>query len=169
MLGGEGDDGEAADNEERRAGEDFFGLDGGERLGVLETLANLDAHHGDFRIAGVDAGDGSCADGCALIAGVVEDPLCSGFHFAEMLNAGGVGDSVPDGFLVAEKVVEGVDIGLGLEEEAGHGDDGKAGNGGQGMEKKGTSQQRFSSPRSLALSPRTVPSPCPLAQSRIQD
>jgi len=101
--------------------------------------------------------------------GVVEDPLCSGFHFAEMLNAGGVGDSVPDGFLVAEKVVEGVDIGLGLEEEAGHGDDGKAGNGGQGMEKKGTSQQRFSSPRSLALSPRTVPSPCPLAQSRIQD
>ena len=169
MLGGEGDDGEAADNEERRAGEDFFCLDGGERLGVLETLANLDAHHGDFRIAGVDAGDGSCADGCALIAGVVEDPLCSGFHFAEMLNAGGVGDSVPDGFLVAEKVVEGVDIGLGLEEEAGHGDDGKAGNVGQGMEKKGTSQQRFSSPRSLALSPRTVPSPCPLAQSRIQD
>ena len=38
-----------------------------------------------------------------------------------MLDGRGVGDAVPDGFLVAEEVVKGVDVGLGLEEEAGHG------------------------------------------------
>ena len=87
---------------------------------MFEALACLDADNRDFGVGGIDAEDGACADGGALVAGVVEDPLCARFHFAQMLDGGGVGDAVPDGFFVAEKVVEAINGGLGLEEEEGH-------------------------------------------------
>jgi hypothetical protein len=37
-----------------------------------------------------------------------------------VLDGGGIGDSIPDGLLVTKEIIEGVDFGLGFEEEPGH-------------------------------------------------
>jgi len=92
---------------------------------VFEALAGLDLDDGDLRIGGIYADNGSGADGGALVAGVVEDPFGSGLHLAQMHYSGGVGYAIPCCFLIAQKVVEGIDVGLGLEEEVGHGDHGR--------------------------------------------
>jgi len=121
LLFGEGDYGKPSDDHERRACEKRLGFDGGERLWSLEALAYFDADDGDFGISGVDTGNGASADGGALVASVVEDPFGSGLHLAQMHYSGGVGYAIPCCFLIAQKVVEGIDVGLGLEEEVGHG------------------------------------------------
>ena len=114
-------DREPADDQERRPRKQLFRLNGGQRLWVLESLAHLDAHYGHLGVAGVYAEYGSGADRRALFAGVVEDPLRSRFHFAQMLYGCRVGHAIPDGLFVVLEIVEGVDAGLGLEEEIGHG------------------------------------------------
>jgi hypothetical protein len=63
---------------------------------------------------------GAGADGGALVASVVKDPLCARLHLAQVLDGGGVGHAVPHGLLVAKKVIKGVNIGFGLEEEVVH-------------------------------------------------
>ena len=114
--------GEAAYEDERGVLEQRLSFDCGEGLRGFEALADFDLDDGDLGVGGVDALDCAGADGGALVAGVVEDPFRSGFHLAQVLDCGGIGDAVPDGFLVAEEVIEGIHIGLSLEEEeSGHG------------------------------------------------
>jgi hypothetical protein len=122
--------GQAADYEQRRLGEDRLCFDCGEALGCIEALADLDADHGELGISGIHLDYCAGANGGAFVARVVEDPLRSGFHLAEMLHGGWVGYAIPVCLLVAQEVVEGIDIGLGLEEEVGHAlhRKGKAGN-----------------------------------------
>jgi hypothetical protein len=120
LILGERDYAEAADDDQWRLGEERFGFDGGEGFRRLKPLANFDFDDGDFGIDGVHAKDGAGADGSALIAGVVEDPLGALRHLAQVHYSGWVVDAIPDGFLVAEKIVEGVLVGFGLEEKVGH-------------------------------------------------
>jgi hypothetical protein len=117
---GERNDGEAADFHQRRIGKDLLGLDPVEALRILEARADLDADERDFGVGGVHSGHGAGADGGALVAGVVEDPLGAGLELAQVFDGGGIGDAVPDGLLVAQEVVEAVGGGLGLEEVEGH-------------------------------------------------
>ena len=125
LLFCKGDNGKPSDDQERGVLEQRLGFDSGERFGCLEALADFDADDGDFGISGVDTGNGASADGGALVASVVEDPFGSGLHLAQMHYSGGVGYAIPCCFLIAQKVVEGIDVGLGLEEEVGHGDHGR--------------------------------------------
>ena len=120
LLFRERNDREPADDDQWRVGEERLGLDGGEGLGRFDALACFDLDDGNLGIGGVHADNGPGADRGALVAGVVEDPLGASLHFTQIFDSGGVGDAIPDGFLVAEEVVEGIGIGLGLEQEVGH-------------------------------------------------
>jgi len=111
---------EAADDDQRGLGEERFGFNLGEGFGRFETLAHFDFDDGNFGVGGVHAENCAGADGGALVAGVVEDPLRALGHLAQIFDGGGVGDAVPDSLLVAEKVVEGVLVGFGFEEEVAH-------------------------------------------------
>ena len=117
---GEGYYGQAANEHERGFGKELFCLDFGESPEVLERLARLDADDGHLGVGGVDTDYGSPADGGALIAGVVEDSFGTCLHFAQMLDGGWIGDTVPYGLAVTHKIAERVDVWLGFEKEVGH-------------------------------------------------
>lgn len=102
-------------------GKELLCLDLGEGLRVLQALARLDADDGNFGVGRVNAQDRAHPDSRAFVAGVIENPLRSGLHLAQVLDRGGIRDAVPHGLAVAQQVVEGVDTGLGFEEEVGHG------------------------------------------------
>lgn len=108
-------DREAADLHQRRVLEQRLGLDPVERLRCLEAFSHFDANDGDFGIACIHAGHRARAHRAALIAGMVEDPLRAFGHLAQVLDRDGIGDAVPYRFLIAQKIVEGVGVGLGLE------------------------------------------------------
>ena len=105
---------------QRRGLEGLLGFYLLERFGVSQALARLDADDGHLGIGCVDAHDGSRADRGALVAGVIEDPFRSRLHLAQILDGGRIRHAVPDGFVVAHEIVEGVDAGLGFEEVVGH-------------------------------------------------
>jgi hypothetical protein len=48
---------------------------------------------------------------------VVEDPLCTGFHLTQVFHGSGVGNAIPNGFLLTQKVVEAVNVGLSFQKE----------------------------------------------------
>src|ERR1700733_8345346 len=129
LLFGEWNDGEPSDQDERRLREQRLCLDFGKSPGVLEALADLHLDNRNLGIAGIDAHHRTGSDSGAFIPGVIEDPLRPGLQFTQMLDCRRVGDAVPSGFLVALEVVEGVDAGLGLEEEVFHGSNGNRASG----------------------------------------
>ena len=59
--------------------------------------------------------------GGAFVAGVVEDPLRSRFHLAQVLDGCRCGYAVPHGFAIANQIVERINSGLGFEEIVAHG------------------------------------------------
>ena len=87
---------------------------------MLEALAHLDLHNWHLGIGGVHAHHSPRPHRRALIACVVKDPLGSSLHLAQVHDGGRVGDAIPFRLLIAQEVVEGVDVGFGLEQEVGH-------------------------------------------------
>jgi hypothetical protein len=105
--------GEWYDRETELTEEDGVLEDGGgahvvERFGLLEALAGLDADDGVFGVRGVDGDYGGCADGFLTYVGVVDDELLALLHGTEIEEGSVVGDAVPGGLTIANKVVEGV-------------------------------------------------------------
>ena len=88
-------------------------------FGFLRRLPALTRTMGTFGSAASTLKDRSCAHRGAFVAGVVEDPLRSFLHLAQILDGRGIRHAVPNGFAVVQQVVEGIDAGFDLKRKKG--------------------------------------------------
>ena len=115
ILGvGNGDDRETKLTEHDRIFKDGGLSDFSERLFVFQAFDGSDADLGVFGVGGVDRQDFGRAYGSFADVGVIDHQLFAHLHATQVKQRLVVRDAVPDGFLVAEEVVEGVLVGLGF-------------------------------------------------------
>src|SRR6266511_2924533 len=116
LLLAERDDREPSLPDQRRSSEQCTLFDVGQRGGFTDGLAGGDGHNRDLGIGGIDRDDLGGAGDPALATGGIDDELVSFAHLAQMFDRHGIGDPVPHRLLFLLKLLEGVDLRLGLEQ-----------------------------------------------------
>jgi hypothetical protein len=118
LFRGQGHHGQAALADQWRLGKEVLFFNRGERVRLLQAMADFDFDERSFRVGGIDADYGGGTDGLALVTGMVDNELIAGLHFAQMTDGGRVSDAVPDSFVVALETREGIGLGLRFQQVA---------------------------------------------------
>ena len=122
LIGG-GHGGEAALADERPIVELAGLLDFGEGGGRIEAAGKLKVYDGGLGVFGVVARrgtNGSQADDAGHTAAVVDEDMVAGLHGADGAHRLGIGDAIPDRFMFAFEVIDGVRFRIGLRQEPRH-------------------------------------------------